>query len=72
MSAYWVYENWRAGHTARIHRSACRHCKNGQGQKGGTDKENGRWLPGGDSLSAAEGEARQTGGEVEYCKACAP
>ncbi len=68
---YWVYENWQAeGHKAIIHHAACGHCKNGIGQKGGTDKAHGQWLGPYATVSAAEVEARKTGGAVRRCKMC--
>ena len=39
-----IYENWRAGtHKAVVHHATCPFCNHGQGLRGGTDPENGRW-----------------------------
>jgi len=68
---FYVYENWQAGeHKAVIHRASCGHCKDGQGQKGGTDKAYGKWHPPVSSVAAAEALARGTGANVRYCKTC--
>lgn len=70
--AFWVYENWRAhGHQATIHRAGCRHCNNGNGARGGTRSDNGKWHPAGTVEDAVE-VATATGAAVRRCGVCAP
>lgn len=70
---FYVYENWRAhGHTARIHRSDCSFCQNGQGVHLDAGDENGRWSAPFDLLPEAEQAAQRMGAQVSYCQQCSP
>ena len=44
MTIFWAYENWRAhGHRVTIHSAGCAYCNDGQGLRGGTRADNGKW-----------------------------
>lgn len=70
---FWIYENWRAnGHRATVHRASCGHCNDGEGQKGGTRSDNGRWLGPFAHVDEAEAAARTTGAGTRRCGVCRP
>jgi hypothetical protein len=69
--AYWVYENWRAhGHRATVHEADCSHCRNGEGQRGGTRADNGKWHGPYNWLEVAERVAESIPGEYRHCQVC--
>ena len=71
MTAFWVYENWRAdGHRATIHTADCSHCKGGVGQSGGTAATNGRWLGPFDNLASADAAGLRAGADGKRCGHC--
>jgi hypothetical protein len=69
--SYFGYHNWRAhGRRVTLHRGDCSHCRDGQGQKGGTDPANGRWLGPFTSEPAAVAGAQRTGDPIRRCRVC--
>jgi hypothetical protein len=69
-----VYENWTAeGHKARVHRSDCSYCNNGQGIHATAGARNGRWSRAFATSDEAFTYAKSTGARsARGCKHCSP
>ena len=58
---FYVYDNWTASKTARIHTATCRCCRHGRGCHPRThDAGNGRWMGPYETLSQARRMAVKT------------
>ncbi len=74
---YYIYRNWRAQKTARIHKAECGQCKMGKGcHLNPRGKENGEWSKRFKNLKDAENDARKLYKgkrlKLKYCKTCKP
>lgn len=70
MADYWVYENW-VHKRARVHRSSCVWCNNGDGFHDTTSTKNGQWLPF-DSYERAHASAAMQRDDAADCPNCLP
>jgi hypothetical protein len=58
MNEFWAYEDWPTAH-ARIHRSDCGFCKQGNGLNGGGDGHNCAWYGPYSSVDEARAACRR-------------
>ena len=70
MAGFWVYENW-VHDRARVHRSSCVWCNNGDGFHDTTSTSNGQWLPF-DSYLLAAASAAMNRSDARPCPNCKP
>ena len=70
--SFHVYQNWHR-RRALVHRSACSHCKNGQGTQPSDSGNNGKWHGPFDGRAAAVALMQGFGyGDTGLCKICKP
>ncbi len=71
--SYYVYENWQAGHRARVHHAECSYCKHGQGVHPGAGDKNGKWYGPFTTVDAARAAPLRYSGAVRRpCGHCRP
>ena len=73
---FYIYENWRAERAgkAKIHKSFCSHCNNGNGKQKEKGNNNGKWHGPFDSFDSAMKKAKNemNNRNISICKICVP
>lgn len=70
---YYIYENWQAEKKAKVHKSSCSHCQNGNGTHNSKTDVNGKWHGPYNTFIVALNKANSLGDRtVSSCQHCKP